>query len=622
MRPQWVTKRIGEIAKTQYGLSEPMNEDCKGFKIFRMGEVQDGRLIDTGRMKYADISPAEFEQYKLRIGDVLFNRTNSFELVGKTGIFMLDGDYCFASYLIRLNLNRNAVLPKFLNYFMNSDRFQGSVKEKASRSINQANINATILSNELIQFPESLSEQQRIVGILDDAFDGIATAKANAEKNVHNARALFDSYLQAIFTQHGAGWVETTIGHHIRFIDYRGKTPKKTESGLRLITAKNVKMGYVQETPMEFVAPESYDGWMTRGIPRLGDVLFTTEAPLANVAQLDTAEKVVFAQRIIVMQPDISKLDSTFLKYLLLSQPVQNRIRMKGTGATVQGIKASLLKTIEISFPSSLSAQKHIVEKLDALRKETQRLESIYRQKLAALDELKKSLLHQAFSGELTGQSRRSAVVIPFPTKIFGVTTTDLHAGILATAFQLHEKNSKQKYFGHVKAEKIAHMVEAHLGIELDRRPVKDAAGPNDFHHLKGVEHRAKMAKFFDFQRVEGAGYQVTKHRQFEELIERTREHLGDRSRDLDSLLELMLPMNTEQAEVFATVYAAWNNLLLDKQPITDEIIVFEARENWHPNKLNIQRGKFFKAIEWMKEHNIIPQGRGKKVNSKVKKKK
>jgi type I restriction enzyme S subunit len=160
-------------------------------------------------------------------------------------------------------------------------------------------------------------------------------------------------------------------------------------------------MGFLQETPMEFVAPDSYDDWMTRGIPRCGDVLFTTEAPLANVAQLDTDEKVVFAQRIIIMQPDACALDCTFLKYLLLSQPVQQRIHAKGTGATVKGIKASLLKTIEISFPKSLNEQKQIVAKLDALAEETQCLESIYQQKLTALDALKKSLLHQAFSGHL-----------------------------------------------------------------------------------------------------------------------------------------------------------------------------------------------------------------------------
>ncbi len=128
---------------------------------------------------------------------------------------------------------------------------------------------------------------------------------------------------------------------------------------------------------------------------------FYDEAPLANVAQLETEEKVVFAQRIIIMQPNASKLDSSFLKYLLLSQPVQQRIRTKGTGATVQGIKASLLKTIEISFPSSLSIQLQIVAKLDTLREETQRLASLYQRKLAALDALKKSSLHQAFTGNL-----------------------------------------------------------------------------------------------------------------------------------------------------------------------------------------------------------------------------
>jgi restriction endonuclease S subunit len=164
----WVAMRLGDIAKTQYGLSEKMNEDRLGYKIFRMGEVQGGRLIDTGEMKYADITHAEFLKYKLRPGDVLFNRTNSYELVGKTGIFNVAGDYCFASYLVKLAADRSAITPEFLNYFMNSSVFQGSVKQKASRSINQANINATILSNEPIFLPRRVSDQVAIVQKLDE----------------------------------------------------------------------------------------------------------------------------------------------------------------------------------------------------------------------------------------------------------------------------------------------------------------------------------------------------------------------------------------------------------------------------------------------------------------------
>ena len=159
-------------------------------------------------------------------------------------------------------------------------------------------------------------------------------------------------------------WNAVKLGDACRFIDYRGKTPDKTESGLRLITAKNVKMGFLQMEPLEYVAADAYDDWMTRGIPSEGDVLFTTEAPLANVAQLDTNARVVFAQRIIVLQPFSSDLDRTFLKYQLLSDSMQKHVREKGTGATVQGIKASLLKAIEIRFPP-LAEQQRIVGILD-----------------------------------------------------------------------------------------------------------------------------------------------------------------------------------------------------------------------------------------------------------------
>jgi len=162
-----------------------------------------------------------------------------------------------------------------------------------------------------------------------------------------------------------AGWQTKTLGEACKFIDYRGHTPKKTDSGLRLITAKNVKMGILNEDPKEFVSPDIYDSWMIRGIPNYGDVLITTEAPLANIAQLDTSEKVVFAQRIIILQANKAELNSSFLKYILTSSAVQQRIHENGTGATVKGIKASLLKTIDISFPISLREQQRIVAILD-----------------------------------------------------------------------------------------------------------------------------------------------------------------------------------------------------------------------------------------------------------------
>lgn len=388
MKAGWQRKSLGELCQLISG----QHIDSKDYNTELRGV---GYL--TGPSDFGPTHPViskwtEYPKVTAKSGDILITVKGSG--VGK--INLLDQDNIAISRQL-MAIRVIDLDPSFILAFLESkfDLFQSLSTGAAIPGISRDQI----LGLEI--FVPPLPEQHRIVAILDKAFDGIATARAHAEKNLQNARALFESHLDSVFTEQGDGWVETTIGTEIKFIDYRGKTPVKTESGVRLITAKNVKMGYLQETPMEFMAADSYSKWMTRGIPKKGDVLFTTEAPLANVAQLDTDEKVAFAQRIIIMQPNATKLDSTFLKYLLLSPPVQQRIRDKGTGATVQGIKASLLKQIEISFPQALTAQKQIVGTLDALREETQRLESLYQRKLAALDELKQSLLHQAFSGQL-----------------------------------------------------------------------------------------------------------------------------------------------------------------------------------------------------------------------------
>ena len=402
MKAGWITMTLADACEvfTDGDWVESKDQSPDGIRLIQTGNVGAG-VFKSRDKKARYISEATFKRLRCTEvfgGDCLISRLP--DPVGRSCLLPDTGEWMITAVDCTIaRFNPNQLLPEFFNFYSQSRDYLKAVDVETTGTTRKR-ISRSKLGQLQIPVPP-LPEQRQIVGILDEAFEGIATAKANAEKNLQNARAVFESHLNAVFTQRGEGWVERTIGEHIRFIDYRGKTPAKIESGLRLITAKNVKMGYLQESPMEFVAPNSYDRWMTRGIPRQGDVLFTTEAPLANVAQLDTDEKVVFAQRIIIMQPDAATLNSTFLRYLLLSQPVQQRIHAKGTGATVKGIKASLLKTIEISFPKSLTEQEKIVSKLDSLATETQRLESIYQQKLAALEELKKSLLHQAFVGAL-----------------------------------------------------------------------------------------------------------------------------------------------------------------------------------------------------------------------------
>lgn len=246
-----------------------------------------------------------------------------------------------------------------------------------------------------------LEEQKRIVAVLDAAFEGLTRAKENAETNLQNARQLFESTLSYLFAQ-SEGWNVSALNDHVAFMDYRGKTPPKRESGVRLITAKNVKRGFIQIDPKEFIDEGAYDTWMTRGFPEEGDVLFTTEAPLANVAQLDTSEKVVIGQRLITMKPDRSKIDREFLKFALMSPQMQDEIFSFATGATVLGIKAKLLKIVKFKFPELVGDQQKVASICRTSFEKMNELNKVYSTKLQDIADMRQSLLQKAFAGELT----------------------------------------------------------------------------------------------------------------------------------------------------------------------------------------------------------------------------
>ncbi len=148
-------------------------------------------------------------------------------------------------------------------------------------------------------------------------------------------------------------------------LDYRGKTPKKTDSGIPLITAKIIKGGTILPVT-EFIAEDDYDAWMCRGLPQPGDIVMTTEAPLGEIARLDN-RKIALAQRVITLRGKKGILDNGFLKYLMLSHYVQHQLDGRGTGTTVTGIKQSELRQINLKFPSFVEqkAIAHILGSLD-----------------------------------------------------------------------------------------------------------------------------------------------------------------------------------------------------------------------------------------------------------------
>jgi len=160
-------------------------------------------------------------------------------------------------------------------------------------------------------------------------------------------------------------WMELALEDAMdALIDYRGKTPKKTDNGIPLITAKIIKNGRINPT-QEYIAESDYDSWMRRGFPKKGDVVLTTEAPLGEVAQLD-GKKIALAQRVITLRGKAGLLESDFLLYLLQSNDVQHQLDSRASGTTVKGIKQSELRKVILRFPP-LAEQKAIAHVLGAL---------------------------------------------------------------------------------------------------------------------------------------------------------------------------------------------------------------------------------------------------------------
>lgn len=175
-------------------------------------------------------------------------------------------------------------------------------------------------------------------------------------------------------------------------IDYRGKTPPKSESGIRLVTAKVVKGGRILDEPAEFIPEEIYDGWMNRGLPRHGDVVVTTEAPLGEVGLLRSAEKVALGQRLILLRANPELADQRYLYYALQGPEVQAELKRRATGTTVVGIKQAELRQVQIPF-WPLDIQRQIAGILSAYDD----LIEVNTRRIAILDEMARRIFDELF---------------------------------------------------------------------------------------------------------------------------------------------------------------------------------------------------------------------------------
>ncbi len=334
----------------------------------------------------------------------------------------------------------------------------------------------------------------------------------------------------------------------------------------------------------------------------------------------DDIENCCFQNTVIRLRPAVKIYD--FIFWYLKKMYVFGEMAKLAGGVGINHLSAGKFSTILIPI-CSLEEQKVIVKVIVRTFNEIEVLEKTINASLEKAESLRQSILKSAFEGRLVSCEPVTTSLFkapPEPINIGGISTTDLHAGIIALTYKIHQERGYLDKLNHVKHEKIAHLTESIVGINLCREPVQDAAGPDDYNHLKKVEHRARMARWFMTEK-ERIGYRYKPLQGFDRCIAKTKEALGEHLERVERLVTLMLPMDMERAEIFATTYAAWNNMLIDGLEPTDEEIVHQAREEWSSRKLTLKRERFFKALKWMREKNIVPMGNGKYVKPMSKKK-
>jgi type I restriction enzyme S subunit len=400
----WSIKELGEVCSFENGdrgENYPSRSEyvTQGIPFINAGHLEDGRICPTN-LNY--ISRERFNllsRGKIKKDDILFCLRGS---LGKFAIIDDLEEGAIASSLVIIRCG-NDLLSRFLVAYLGSN-ICAEMIQQYSNGAAQPNLSARSLKYFKIPLPP-LEEQKRIVAILDEAFEGIDRAIANTEQNLTNAREIFDSYLNRIFTQKGDGWVEKTL-HEVSIEFGRGKSKHRPRSDKKLYGGKYpfIQTGDIATANHRIV--EYFQTYNELGLSQ--SKLWLKDTVCIAIVGANIAESAIldfdscFPDSVIGVVVNPKLANSDYLQYLLRFFKVE--LKEKGKGTARDNINMGTFANQKFPFPD-VPTQIKIASQLADFEDQIQRLEAIYQQKLEALHELKQSILHKAFTGELTNPS-------------------------------------------------------------------------------------------------------------------------------------------------------------------------------------------------------------------------
>ena len=408
MKKDWVTKKLGEVCIVERGSSprpieKYQTDSLDGVNWIKIGDTKGvDKYIFTTKEKITN-EGAEKSRY-VKEGDFILSNSMSF---GKPYIMKTDGYIHDGWFVFRL--------PDYLDkdyfyYFITSPNVQEQIQSLGAGAIVK-NISGDLVKKVDVTYPKSLSEQQRIVSILDECFAAIDKAKANAEQNLKNAKELFESYLQGVFEKKGEGWEEKLLGEFATFRNGMNFTKSSKGQEIRIVGVKDFQDNFW--IPFEELDSVVLDGKL-REVDELKEndiIAVRSNGNPALIGRTLLAGKVEgkISHSGFTIRVRLNSLNLVLPVYLcryLKTQRTRKELVEKGNGVGIKSLNQGSLSSLIIPFPKSLKEQQTIVRQLDALQAETQKLEAIYQQKLLNLEELKKSVLQKACAGELTTEKK------------------------------------------------------------------------------------------------------------------------------------------------------------------------------------------------------------------------
>lgn len=409
--PNWQKKSLGEICSILNGLWTGKKEPFCEARVLRNTNFTKDCKLDFSDIACLQVEQRQFASRELKKGDLLLEKSGGGpkQPVGRIVLFNKDEKgFSFSNFTSVLRVkDKESMTPYFLHWFLYFCYLSGVTIPMQKHTTGIRNLQMDEYKNIVIPIPP-LSEQKRIVEKLDKIFADIDKAKENTNKNLENTKEIFCSELQKVFENKNLNWVKYKLSKITTKIG-SGATPlggrnSYITTGISLIRSMNVYDNQFVYEELAHITKEQ--------AKKLDNVTIQANDLLLNITGASVARCCVVPEDILparvnqhvsILRPISELVNANFLCYLLISKPYKQKLLKDGEegGSTRQALTKEGLKCFEVSIPKDIQSQEDIVNQLNALRAKTQELEQIYTKKLADLDELKQSVLQQAFSGKL-----------------------------------------------------------------------------------------------------------------------------------------------------------------------------------------------------------------------------